>query len=114
MSSDGSKTYTVRVALVKGFQNHIGFATIRAHGEELWSLDGHAWLSTAGPSAARRKAVDRQTDRGFRIDQMGLSSQTNHQRVLTHLALKWPSLTVDSFPTRRRRSGRGELRMIVK
>ena len=82
MSSDGSKTYMVRVALVKGFQNHIGFATIRAHGEELWSLDGHAWLSTAGPSAARQKAVDRQTERGFRIDQMGPRWQTNHLRIL--------------------------------
>ena len=40
------------------------------------------WLSTAGPSAARRKAVDRQTDRAFRIDQMGPILQINHQRVL--------------------------------
>ena len=69
-------------ALDKDYSNHTEFATIRAHGEELWSLDGHAWLSTAGPSAARRKAVDRQTDRGFRIDQMGPRWQTNHQRVL--------------------------------
>ena len=32
--SDGSKPYMILVALVKGFQNHIGFATIRATGEE--------------------------------------------------------------------------------
>ena len=69
-------------ALIKGFQNHIGFAIIRARGEEWRSLDGHAKLSTVGPSAARRKAVDRQTDRAFRIDQMGPILQINHQRVL--------------------------------
>ena len=32
--SDGSKPYMILVALVKGFQNHIGFATTRATGEE--------------------------------------------------------------------------------
>ena len=32
--SDRSKTYMILVALVKGFQNHIGFATIRASDEE--------------------------------------------------------------------------------
>ena len=72
------KPYMIRVVLIKGFQNQIGFAIIRARGEEWWLLEGHAKLSKAGPSAARRKAVGRQTDRGFRIDQMGPRWQTNH------------------------------------
>ena len=37
--SDGSKPYMILVALVKGFQNHIGFATIRATGEECMRND---------------------------------------------------------------------------
>ena len=32
--SDDSKPYMIRVALIKAFQNHIGFAIIRASGEE--------------------------------------------------------------------------------
>ena len=32
--SDDSKPYMILVALIKGFQNHIGFAIIRASGEE--------------------------------------------------------------------------------
>ena len=32
--SDDSKPYMILVALVKGFQNHIGFAIIRARSEE--------------------------------------------------------------------------------
>ena len=32
--SDDSKPYMIRVALIKGFQNHIGFAIIRASDEE--------------------------------------------------------------------------------
>ena len=32
--SDDSKLYMIIVALIKGFQNHIGFAIIRASGEE--------------------------------------------------------------------------------
>ena len=32
--SDDSKFYVIRVALVKDFQNHIGFAIIRARDEE--------------------------------------------------------------------------------
>ena len=40
------------------------------------------WHSMAGPSAARRKAVDRQTDSRFRIDQIGPSLQMNHLRIL--------------------------------
>ena len=43
---------------------------------------GGKYCAPAGPSAARRKADDRQTDRGFRIDQIGPSSQTNHLRIL--------------------------------
>ena len=36
-SSDDTKPYMILVALIKGFQNHIGFAIIRASGEE-WQV----------------------------------------------------------------------------
>ena len=73
------KPYMILKALDESYRNHIGFAIIRARGEAHWlSLND----ATAGPSAARRKAVDRQTDSGFRIDQIGPSSQTNHLRIL--------------------------------
>ena len=38
--SDDTKSYMILVALIKGFQYHIGFATIRASGEE-WQTQNH-------------------------------------------------------------------------
>ena len=77
-----SKLYMILKALDEDYSNNIEYATIRSHGEEWWSLSAHVKLSSAGPLAARRKADDRQTDRGFRIDQMGPRWQTNHLRIL--------------------------------
>ena len=37
-SSDDTKPCMILVALIKGFQNHMGFAIIRASGEELTGM----------------------------------------------------------------------------
>ena len=47
--SDDNKLYMILVALIKGFQNHIGFAIIRASGEEWQPLTSDLTSSKSAP-----------------------------------------------------------------
>ena len=45
------QTYTCGEALIETFQNHIGFAMIRARSEELWSLEQMGLIYAAEASS---------------------------------------------------------------
>ena len=62
--SDDSKPYMILVALIKGFQNHIGFAIIRASGEECTGRRGnwdhqkpHGSYDPCGPERVKRGPI---------------------------------------------------------
>ena len=55
--SEHSKPYMILVSLIKGFQNHIGFAIIRASGEECQARDHQRGLYPTGYGTPERVKV---------------------------------------------------------